>query len=454
MRSALVMLVAAGTLCAQNWPAFRGPMGSGIADGMNPPVKWDAEKGANILWKTPVAGISVSSPVVWGEKVFVVTSISADPKSEFRSGLYGDTEPAKDNSEHTWKVLCLDLRTGKVLWEQTAHKGIPKTKRHPKASQSSPSPVTDGKRVLAWFGSEGLFAYDLNGKLLWKKDLGVIDSGWFFDPDYQWGVASSPVIWKDRVFLQADQQKASFIASFDAASGKELWRTVRDELPTWGTPVVLEHDGKAQLVTNGTKAVRSYDPLTGKPLWQYAGKNSEISCPTPVLGDGLIYIANGYPPAQPILAIKWSATGDITLKDGQESNEGIVWSKMRGGSYQPSPLVYGDLLYVNSNNGILAAYDAKTGERVYQERIAGKGGAFSASPTAADGRIYLTSEDGDVHVVKAGRKYELLSTNPMGEVMMGTPAITRGMIVVRTMKHVYGIAEKAAQQAARSPSAP
>jgi outer membrane protein assembly factor BamB len=445
MRLPILICTLAAGLSAQNWPGFRGPMGQGVADGMQPPVRWDGEKGTNLLWKTEIPGISVSSPVVWGDRVFAVTSISADPKSEFRSGLYGDTEPAKDNSEHTWKVYSLDLKTGKILWEQTALKGIPKSKRHPKASQSSPSPVTDGKRVIAWFGSEGLFAYDVKGKLLWKKDLGVVDAGWFFDPDYQWGVASSPILWKDRVILQVDQQKGSFLASFDAATGKEQWRVQRDEIPTWGTPAVLEYEGKAQLVTNGTKGIRSYDPLTGKLIWQYLGKNSEITCPVPVLGAGLIYVTNGYPPAQPILAIKWGATGDITLKDGQEANDGIAWSKMRGGSYQPSPLLYGDLLYICSNNGILTAYNAKTGERVYQQRIAGKGGAFSASPIASDGKLYLASEDGEVHVVKAGATYETLASNPMGEVMMGTPAVTKGVLVVRGMKHIFAVAEKPAQ---------
>lgn len=236
MRLPILMCTLATALCAQNWSGFRGPMGQGVADGMQPPVRWDGEKGTNILWKTPIPGISVSSPVVWGDRVYAVTSISSDPKSEFRSGLYGDTEPAKDNSEHTWKVYSLDLKSGKILWEQTALKGIPKSKRHPKASQSSPSPVTDGKRVIAWFGSEGLFAYDVQGKLLWKKDLGVVDAGWFFDPDYQWGVATSPIIWKDRIILQVDQQKGSFLASFDAATGKEQWRVQRDEIPTWVLP--------------------------------------------------------------------------------------------------------------------------------------------------------------------------------------------------------------------------
>lgn len=442
MRLVAGILLCATMALAQNWPVFRGPMGSGYLDGMQPPAKWDAEKGINVAWKTAIPGISVSSPVVSDGRVYAVTSISSNPKSEFRSGLYGDTEPANDQSEHTWKVYGLDLKTGGILWEQTAYKGVPKNKRHPKNSYSSPTPATDGKRVVAWFGSEGLYTYNTTGKLLWKRDLGNIDAGWFYDPDYQWGVASSPVIWKDLVFVQADQQKNSFLIALDAASGKEVWRVQRDEIPTWGTPVVLESEGKAQLVTNGTKGVRSYDPATGKLIWEYKGRNSEISCTTPVLGPGLIFVVNGYPPVQPILAIRWGAAGDITLGEKDTSNLGIAWSKMSGGSYQPSPLVYGDLLYICSNSGVLTTYNVLTGDRVYQQRIAGKGGAYCASPVASDGRIYLASEDGEVHVVKAGAQYELISTNPVGEVMMATPAITKGMLVIRGMKHIFGIAEK------------
>jgi outer membrane protein assembly factor BamB len=440
MRLGALMLLSAAVY-AQNWPGFRGTMGAGLADGANPPVSWDAEKGANVAWKTEIPGISDSSPVVWGDRVYVVTSISSDPKSEFRSGLFGDVEPAKDTSEHTWKVYSLDRATGKVLWEAVSYKGVPKTKRHPKASYSSPSPVTDGNVVVAYFGSEGLYAYDTKGKPLWKKDLGTIDTGWFFDPDFQWGAASSPQIYKNLVIVQADQQKNSFLAAFDLKTGKEVWRVQRDEIPGWGTPVVLEYEGKAQLVTNATKRIRSYEPLTGKLIWELGG-NSEVTVTTPVTANGLIYVANGYPPIQPIYAIKWDAKGDITLAEGKETNEGIAWSKKRGGPYMPTPLVYGDLLYLCSNNGILTTYDAKTGEKVYQERIGGKGGAFSASPIAADGRIYFASEDGVVFVVKAGRTYETLAANPVGEVMMGTPAIAKGMVVVRGMKHVYGIAAK------------
>jgi outer membrane protein assembly factor BamB len=427
---------------AQNWPHFRGPMAAGTADGTNPPMSWDVEKGKNVLWRTAIPGISVSSPVIWESTVYAVTSISSDPKSEFRAGLYGDTEPAKDTSPHTWKLYAVDLRSGGIKWQRTICEGVPKTKRHPKASHSSPSPAVDAKRVIVWFGSEGLYAYDHSGRQLWKKDLGVIDAGWFFDPDYQWGVASSPVLWRDRVFLQADQQKNSFIACFDAATGKELWRTGRDEIPSWGTPAVLEWDGKAQLVTNGTKAIRAYDPMTGKLIWSLKG-NSEITCPTPVAGGGLIYVAAGYPPIQPIYAVKWSAARDITLQGDATSNEHIAWSLKRGGSYQPTPLLYGGILYVCSNSGVLSAYDAKTGERLYQQRVAGKGGAFSASPIAADARIYLASEDGEVHVVKAGPKYETLASNPVGEVMMGTPAFAKGMLVIRTMKHLVAVGEPA-----------
>lgn len=439
-RIVLLLLSLTWMLGAQQWPAFRGPMGSGVNEAANPPVKWNGETGENIAWKTPVPGISTSSPVVWGGKVFVVTSVSADPNAEFRHGLFGDVEPSKDTAEHEWKIYCLDRTTGAILWERLAHKGVPKVKRHPKSSFSSPSPVTDGKRVVAWFGSEGVYAWDMDGKPLWKREAGVLDQGWFFDPDYQWGAASSPMLWQELVLLQADQQQGSWLAAWDAATGKEVWRVERDEIPGWATPVVLEHEGSAQLVTNSTKRIRGHDPRTGKLLWELGG-NSEITVTMPVLGGGLIFVANGYPPIQPIYAIKWGARGDITLKEGEEANAGLAWSKKRGGPYMPTPLVYGGLLYLCSNNGVLSAYRVTDGERVLQQRVAGKGGAFSASPVAARGRLYLTSEDGEVHVLQAGETPETLSSNPMGEVLMATPALVDDMIIVRGMKHVFAIRE-------------
>ena len=200
---------------AQNWPSFRGPSASGVADDRNMPLHWNAENSSQVLWKTPIPGLAHSSPIVWGNHLFLTTAISSDPKSEFRYGLYGDVEPAKDVSSHSWRVYCLDKRSGKILWEKTAHEGVPKVKRHPKSSQASSTPATDGQHVVALFGAEGLYCFDVDGKLLWKQDLGLLDAGWFLDPDYQWGAASSPIIYRNLVIVQCDRQKDSFIAAYD-----------------------------------------------------------------------------------------------------------------------------------------------------------------------------------------------------------------------------------------------
>lgn len=439
----LFVVTCATIANAQNWPSFRGPAASGVVESQGMPVKWDGEKSVNVLWKTPIPGLAHSSPVVWGNKVFITTAVSANPKEETRYGLYGDVAPVKEESKQTWKVYCLDKQTGKILWERVAYEAIPKIKRHPKATHASSTPVTDGKRIIALFGSEGMYCYDLNGKLLWKQNLGVLDAGWFYDPDYQWEYASSPIIYKNLVIVQADIQKNSFIAAYDLQTGKQVWMTPREEIPSWGTPTVYEGKTRAELITNGTKAIRGYDPMTGKELWRLT-PNSEITTPTPFAALDLIFVTSGYAPIQPIYAIKPGASGDITLKDGKESSEFIAWSKKRGGPYMPTPLVYGDLLYACSNNGVLSAYNALTGERVYQQRLADRGGAFTASLVASDGKIYLSSEDGEIFVVKAGMKHELLSVNPMGEVLMATPAISDGMLIVRGLKNVYAIAEKPA----------
>lgn len=426
---------------AQNWASFRGNNASGVADGKTTPVNWDATKNVNLAWKTPIPGLAHSSPIVWGNKVFITTAISSDAKSEFRAGLYGDVASAADVSKHTWKVYCIDKLTGKILWERVAHEGTPKTKRHTKATFANESPVTNGKYVVAFFGSEGLYCYDMNGKLVWKQDLGTLDAGWFFDPDYQWGTASSPIIYKDLVIVQCDvsTSKGSFIAAYNIKTGKQVWKTQRDEIPSWGTPTIVESKTRVELVTNGTNAVRAYDPMTGKELWKLKG-NPEITATTPVAAHDLIYICNGYRPIQPIYAIKQGvANGDISLPEGKETNEFVAWSKPRGGSYMPTPVIYGEYMYVLANQGVITVYNAKTGERLYQQRIADKGGSYSASPIAADGKIYLASEDGEVNVLKAGAKYELLSTNEIGEVMMATPAISDGMIFIRGQHNLFAV---------------
>jgi outer membrane protein assembly factor BamB len=428
------------TAPAQNWPQFRGPGATGVAEGSAQPAKWDAASQTNVRWKTPIPGLSHSSPVVWGNKVFVMTAVSSGT-DEKKFGLYGDVKPVKDDPKHTYKVYALDKNSGKILWERIAFDGIPKIKRHPKSSHAASTPVTDGKYLIALFGSEGLYAFDLNGKQLWKQDVGVLDAGWFYDVDYQWEYASSPIIYKNMVIIQADIQKDSFIAAYDIKNGKLLWKTPREgELPGWSSPTVYEGKTRAELVTAGAKAIRGYDPLTGKELWKL-GPMAEIATPTPFAAHDLIFVTSGYRPVQPIYAIKPGASGDLTLKEKQTSSEFIGWSKDRGGPYMPTPIVYGDIFYACSNNGVLTAYNAKTGERIYQERLGGTGGAFTASPVASDGKIYLSSEDGDVFVVKAGAKYELLSKNPVGEVMMATPAISDGLLIVRTVSTVFAFGE-------------
>jgi outer membrane protein assembly factor BamB len=443
--AAVLLVGAAHSAGAQNWPAFRGANASGNGDGQNPPATWDAAKGVNIVWKTEIPGLAHASPIVWGDKLFVITAVSSAAQGKFRHGLFGDVDSDTDVSKHAWKIYSLDKKTGKILWERTAIEGPPKVKRHIKSTQASPSPVTDGKYVVAFFGSEGLFCYDYDGKLVWKQDLGTLDSGWFFDPDYQWGMASSPIIYKGLVILQCDVQKGSFIAAFDVKTGRQAWRTPREEIPSWGTPTIFESNGKAMVVTNATKRIRGYDPMTGKLVFELSG-NSEVTVGTPVVGKDLVYVTAGYPPIQPIYAIKPTATGDISLAGEKESNEYIAWSKKRGGTYIPTPIVYGDYLYTCSNNGVLTCYDAKTGERIYQQRVAGQSNAFTSSPVAADGKLYFAGEDGDVFVVKAGPKYELIATNPIGEVMMATPAISDGMIFIRTLNHLYGIADASANK--------
>jgi outer membrane protein assembly factor BamB len=434
-----IVLVAAGTAAsAQNWPSFRGANAAGVADGQPTAVKWNAPANENVAWKTPVPGVAVSSPIVWGDRVFVSTAVSSDPTQNIRTGLYGDVEPVNDSSPHTWRLLSIDKKTGKVLWDKVAHEGAPKTKRHPKSSQASATPVTNGKVVVVSFGSEGLYAYDFDGKPLWTKDLGVLNAGWFFDPDYEWGIGSSPIIYKDMVIVQCDIQRGSFLAAFDTATGKEVWRTSREEIPSWSTPTIFESNGKAELVTQATTFTRGYDPITGKELWKYSG-NSEIAIPTPIVGPGVVIVTNGYRGVQPIFAIKPGATGEITLKKDETKSAAIAWSTTRGGPYIPTPVIYRDQLYVLLNNGVLASYKVATGEQIYQKRLGGTGGSFSASPVAADGKIYCSSEDGDVFVIKAGPEYEELAKNPIGEVLMATPAVSDGLLIFRGGKNVYAI---------------
>ncbi len=421
----------------KNWSQFRGVNASGVADGQYPPTSWDVEKNQHVRWKTPIPGLGHSCPTVWGDHVFITSAVSDGDTDGLKPGQYGSVDSVKDQSPHAWHVYSVNKTSGKTEWDVVARTGVPTVKRHLKGTHANPTVATDGKHVIACFGSEGLYCYDTEGKLLWQRDLGKLDSGWFFDADYQWGFGSSPIIFNDLAIIQCDVGKGSFIAAYRVTDGQDVWRTERDEIPSWGTPTVVESNGLVELVTNATKFARGYNPRTGEELWRL-GNHSEITVPTPIFAHGLIYITSGYRPIQPIYAIRPGATGDITLKDKATSNDYVAWSQSKKGPYMPTPIVYGDYFYTCGNDGVVTCYDAKTGKQQYRERIGGKGG-YTASPVAADGRLYFTSEEGGTRVVKAGATYELLSINPLDDICMATPAIADAMFIVRTEKYLMGL---------------
>ena len=415
---------AAG-LFAADWPSFRGPAASGVADGQKLPDQWDGVKGTNIQWKTAIPGLAHSSPIVWGDRIFVTTAVSSRTDATFKPGLYGEGTASQDNSVHQWKVICLDRKTGKVLWDRTAYEGAPKEKRHIKSTYASSTPATDGRVVVALFGSQGLYAYDLSGKLLWKKDLGRIDAGAYDLPEYEWGTASSPIIYRDLVIVQCDQQKGSFLLAADVKTGATVWRTERDELPSWATPNVFPAPDRPELVTNAPNRIRGYDPMTGKQLWDLGG-SSKITAPTPIFSKDMVFVASGRRPEAPIFALrrrggKWPGTKSsaaLTCRRRSSTASIFMCSAMPGSS---------------------TATTRPSGEDIYRGRIPHQGSGFSASPVASDGKLYLSSEDGDMFVVQTGKEFKVLATCPMGEPLMATPALAGGTMFVRGQHHLFAV---------------
>ena len=417
---------------SNRWPQFRGPR-AGVVEDKVLPDTWSTTE--HIAWTVEIPGRGWSSPIVWGDRVFVTTAVAEGDVEMPKKGLYlGGNRDTPSDKVHQWRIYCIDYNSGKILWDAVAHKGLPKYALHIKNSHASETPVTDGERVYAYFGNVGLFCYDFNGNLLWSKRWDAVKTR------YSWGTAASPVLYKDRLYVINDNDQQSFLAALDTKTGEQVWRVDRDEKSNWATPCIWENDQRTELVTSGTGKVRSYD-LTGKLLWELAGTTS-IAIPTPFAADGLLYVTGGFvgDSMRPLYAIRPGASGSITLKDGQNSNEFIAWCLTKAGPYNPTPIVYQGYVYVLYDRGLLSCFEAKTGKEVYNGvRIAAGASAFTASPWANNGKLFCLSEDGDTFVIQAGPEFRLLGCNKLQEMCMATPAAVRGNLLIRTLSKLYHI---------------
>jgi outer membrane protein assembly factor BamB len=427
-----VLLPAPGVYAQVNWPQFRGPSAGVVEDAVLPHT-WSTTN--NVAWKIEIPGRAWSSPVVWGNRLFLTSAVSEGDAEMPKKGLYfGGNREKPSDKVHRWMVYCIDLASGKILWERIAHKGVPGHPLHIKNTYASETPVTDGQRVYAYFGNVGLFCYDLEGKALWSKEFASSKMR------YDWGTAASPVLYEDELFIANDNEEQSFFVALDKKTGEQIWRVERDEKSNWATPYVWTNELRTELITPGTGKVRSYD-LDGKLLWELGGM-SNIVIPTPFAKHGLLYISSGYvgDKKRPIFAIRPGARGDITLREDQSSNEYIAWSQKQGGPYNPSPIVYGDYLYVLYDRGMVSCYDARTGSEIYsKQRIAAGAMAFTSSPWANDGKIFCLSEDGETFVIQAGPEFKVLGKNALDEMCMATPAAVRGSLIIRTLSKLYRI---------------
>ena len=433
----IALLTSAVVSGDDNWPQFRGHGGLGIGSG-NPPTEWDVQTQHNVLWKTPLPGLGHSAPIVCGDRVFVTTAVNADnDQPSVKTGWSGaGGASAKDTGEWTWQVLCLQLRTGKLLWTRDVHVGQPTIKRHLKASHANCTPATDGTYVVAFFGSEGLHCFDVAGRPVWKRKFGKLVSGPYDAPDLEWGFASSPVIHKGRVVLQCDCLNTNFVAILDLKTGKEIRRIDRDgEVATWSTPLVVNAAGRQQIVCNGYRQMAGYDWNTGARLWHLNG-GGDVPVPTPLFANGLIYLTNGHG-RSPTYAIRPEAVGDMTPVGDDPARTGLAWWQPRSGSYMPTPLVVGKRLFTCGDNGRLEVRDAMTGALIYRQRVGTGSQTYSASAVAAGGCIYFVSERGQVTVIKQGDVFQKVATNDMRDIVMATPAISGDRLLIRGVRNLY-----------------
>ena len=435
---------------ALNWPQFRGAGGAGVLD-TNPPTTWDVETGKNIAWKVKVPGLGHSAPIVWGRRIYMTTAVNElNPDPDVKTGwLGGSGKPAEENGKWQWQVRCYELETGTLVWKRIAHEGKPQIQRHIKATHANCTPATDGQSVVAFFGSEGLICFDMDGELRWKKDLGRLHSGPYDAEELEWGFASSPVIHDGKVIVQCDCLNTAFLGVFDIRDGAEIWRTDRKEVATWSTPAVVTWQGETQVVCNGYKEMAGYDFSTGKQLWKLSG-GGDVPVPTPIYSHGLILLTNAHG-RSPVYAVHPGATGDITPGGSDEpidetdnadaSKPGLVWHDRRDGSYMPTPIVVDKLLYTCNDSGRLNVRRVADGEVIYRERI-GAGPNFSASAIATLKQIYFFDESGDAFVVVPGEQLEVIARNSLNEPVLASPAMAKNQLIVRSLRHLICIKEK------------
>jgi outer membrane protein assembly factor BamB len=423
-----------------DWPEWRGPFLTGMARG-DAPVIWDDAK--NIKWKTEIPGRGHSTPVIWGDRIFLTTAIptgkagpaaiapdQSAPPERGRGGPGGGAGIA----EHKFDVLCADRKTGKIIWQKTARVATPHEGFHRTyGSFASNSPVTDGKYLYVSFGSRGVFCFDLNGKMIWQKDLGVQ-----MRMRLGFGEGSAPVLDRDRIIMTFDQEADSFIVALDKGTGKELWRTTRDERSSWSTPFVIEHGARRQVIVAATNKVRSYDVQTGKVIWECAGLGSNV-IPAPVYHNGVVYVMSGHRDPK-LMAIKLGGSGDLTGTDA------ILWTHTRGLAYTASPVLHEGKLYVLTDSGQVSCFNSATGDPYFHQVRLPRPYNFKASPVGASGKIYLASEEGDVIVIKMGEKLEVLATNTLqDQTFIASPVIAGGELFLRSQNRLYCISEGGAK---------
>ncbi len=414
-----------------NWPQWRGPDGAGVSSETSLPLEWGRDK--NIVWKTPIPGRGHSSPVVWGSRIFLTVDLEgevipgAKAVTHFIEGKeFKHPDAVGGDRRHTLKVVSLELESGRLLWERTAYDGRVYDDRHRKGSYAAATAATDGSRVYAWFGSEGMYCYDSKGREVWKKSLGPIGT-------VGMGVASSPVLYKNLVILLCDEEegKKSFITALDRKTGREVWRTPRQVEVSWATPLLVRTPGRTELVCSGNQWIISYDPATGRELWRTKGHESN-AIPSPLSGQGMVFVYAGFP-SKHTFAIRLGSSGDLT------GSKSIVWTYDKGTAYVPSSILYGNYIYLMSDRGLLTCLDAKTGAVQYDGGRVPVPATFTASPVAYDSKILLISEDGEAFIIKAGPRYEVLATNSLEEPVYASPAVAQGFLFIRGEKNLYCI---------------